>query len=108
MVVKKEDLLFMRQCFSRLGKQFTRIRRGNWYLTLKLLSIYTVPAERFLPLILPLQLMDPFHLKKLDWATDVLEHWESISLNDPEVPATSKIRVGFFLEISKIFGLLLS
>ncbi|VVA92210.1 unnamed protein product [Arabis nemorensis] len=36
---------------------------------------------------------------KLDWATDVLEHWKSISLNDPEVPATSKIRVlaGFLL-----------
>nr|VDC65410.1 unnamed protein product [Brassica rapa] len=66
---------------------------GNKIYVLHRLSIYTVPAERFLPLILPLQLMDPFHLKKLDWATDVLEHWESISLNDPEVPATSKIRV---------------
>ncbi|CAN6878124.1 unnamed protein product [Brassica oleracea] len=50
-------------------------------------------AERFLPLILPLQLKDPFQLVNVDWATDVLEHWESISLNDPEVPATSKIRV---------------
>ncbi|KAH0921223.1 hypothetical protein HID58_021241 [Brassica napus] len=62
-------------------------------------------AERFLPLILPLQLMDPFHLKKLDWATDVLEHWESISLNDPEVPVKSKIRVvtGFLLRDIKDF-----
>ncbi|CDY37960.1 BnaC05g08140D [Brassica napus] len=58
-------------------------------------------AERFLPLILPLQLKDPFQLVNVDWATDVLEHWESISLNDPEVPATSKIRVvtGVFLHI---------
>ncbi|CAF1924777.1 unnamed protein product [Brassica napus] len=67
-------------------------------------------AERFLPLILPLQLKDPFQLVNVDWATDVLEHWESISLNDPEVPATSKIRVvtGFFLEISKISGVFLN
>ncbi|KAL0703815.1 hypothetical protein Bca4012_070240 [Brassica carinata] len=62
-------------------------------------------AERFLPLILPLQLKDPFQLVNVDWATDVLEHWESISLNDPEVPATSKIRVvtGFLLRDIKDF-----
>lgn len=57
-------------------------------------------TERFLSLIRPLQLKNDLQqdkldwaTDKLDWATDVLEHWKSISLNDPEVPATSKIRV---------------
>ncbi|KAL1225831.1 hypothetical protein V5N11_021048 [Cardamine amara subsp. amara] len=50
-------------------------------------------TERFLSLIGSLQLKNDVQLDKLDWATDVLEHWKSISLNDPEVPGTSKIRV---------------
>ncbi|CAN8304410.1 unnamed protein product [Cochlearia groenlandica] len=62
-------------------------------------------TERFLSLIQPLQLKNDIQLDKLDWATDVLEHWKSISLNDSEVAATSKIRVltGFLLRDIKDF-----
>ncbi|CAH8306775.1 unnamed protein product [Eruca vesicaria subsp. sativa] len=50
-------------------------------------------TERFLTLIASLQLKNDVQLDKLDWAINILEHWESISLGDPELPATSKIRV---------------
>lgn len=49
--------------------------------------------ERFQPLICPLVAKYDVELDKLDWGTDILEHWKSISANDPEVPATSIIRV---------------
>ncbi|CAH2033639.1 unnamed protein product [Thlaspi arvense] len=62
-------------------------------------------TERFLSLIRSLELKNDVQLDKLDWATDVLEHWKSISLDDPEVPVTSKIRVltGFLLRDIKEF-----
>ncbi|CAH8384017.1 unnamed protein product [Eruca vesicaria subsp. sativa] len=62
-------------------------------------------AERFKSLILPLQLKNPVHLDKLDWGSEILELCESISLNDPKVLATSKIRVltGFLLRDIKDF-----
>ncbi|CAA7027228.1 unnamed protein product [Microthlaspi erraticum] len=62
-------------------------------------------TERFLSLIRPLQSKNDAQLDKLDWAPDVLEHWKSISLDDPEVPASSKIRVltGFLLRDIKDF-----
>ncbi|KAL0732611.1 hypothetical protein Bca4012_008820 [Brassica carinata] len=41
-------------------------------------------AERFLSLILPLQRKSSLQLEKLDWASEILEICESISLNDPE------------------------
>ncbi|KAG2259979.1 hypothetical protein Bca52824_079273 [Brassica carinata] len=39
---------------------------------------------RFLSLILPLQRKSSLQLEKLDWASEILEICESISLNDPE------------------------
>ncbi|WZZ07788.1 hypothetical protein YC2023_093709 [Brassica napus] len=56
---------------------------------------------RFLSLILHLQLKknDVSQVDKREWGTDVFEHLELISRNDPELPATSKTRVlaGFLL-----------
>ncbi|ESQ34527.1 hypothetical protein EUTSA_v10007128mg [Eutrema salsugineum] len=62
-------------------------------------------TEKFLSLIRSLQLKKDVQLDTLDWAADVLEHWKSISLDDPEVPETSKIRVltGFLLREIKEF-----
>ncbi|KAJ0257624.1 Uncharacterized protein HA466_0084640 [Hirschfeldia incana] len=62
-------------------------------------------TERFLSLIASLKLKNDVQLDKLDWATNILEHWKSISLGDPELPATSKIRVltGFLLRDIKDF-----
>ncbi|XP_010534110.1 PREDICTED: putative CCA tRNA nucleotidyltransferase 2 [Tarenaya hassleriana] len=62
-------------------------------------------AERFLKLIPSLQLKKDVRLDELDWAVDVLEHWKSISLHDPELPETSKVRVltGFVLREIKDF-----
>ncbi|KAL0695186.1 hypothetical protein Bca4012_062366 [Brassica carinata] len=62
-------------------------------------------TERFLSLIASLRLKNDVQLDKLDWATNILKHWESISLGDPELPATSKIRVltGFLLRDIKDF-----
>ncbi|CAN6902417.1 unnamed protein product [Brassica oleracea var. botrytis] len=37
-------------------------------------------AERFMSLILPLQLKNPLQLEKLDWDSEILELCESISL----------------------------
>uniref|UniRef100_A0A0D3CHZ7 Uncharacterized protein n=1 Tax=Brassica oleracea var. oleracea TaxID=109376 RepID=A0A0D3CHZ7_BRAOL len=50
-------------------------------------------TERFLSLIHSLESKSGAQLDNLDWATDILEHWKSISLDDPEIPETSKIRV---------------
>ncbi|XP_010477526.1 PREDICTED: putative CCA tRNA nucleotidyltransferase 2 [Camelina sativa] len=62
-------------------------------------------AERFRPLVCPLEAKNDVGLEKLDWATVILEHWKTISHNDAEVPATSKIRVltGFLLRDIKDF-----
>ncbi|KAH0877140.1 hypothetical protein HID58_064534 [Brassica napus] len=82
-------------CKDKKGKPFDSLANKTCSLLHDAETVINIhnAAERFLPLILPLQLKDPFQLVNVDWATDVLEHWESISLNDPEVPATSKIRV---------------
>ncbi|XP_009103224.1 CCA tRNA nucleotidyltransferase, mitochondrial [Brassica rapa] len=62
-------------------------------------------TEKFLSLIHSLQLKNGAQVDKLDWATDILEHWKSISVDDPEIPETSKIRVltGFLLRDIKDF-----
>ncbi|KAF8104950.1 hypothetical protein N665_0165s0036 [Sinapis alba] len=62
-------------------------------------------TERFLSLIASVQLKNDAQLDNLDWATNILEHWKSVSLGDPELPATSKIRVltGFLLRDIKDF-----
>ncbi|XP_023644598.1 putative CCA tRNA nucleotidyltransferase 2 isoform X2 [Capsella rubella] len=62
-------------------------------------------AERFRPLICPLETKNDVGLDKLDWAADTLEHWKSLPHNDAVVPATSKIRVltGFLLRDIKDF-----
>ncbi|CAG7864941.1 unnamed protein product [Brassica rapa] len=62
-------------------------------------------TEKFLSLIASFRLKNDVQLDKLDWATNILEHWKSISLGDPELPATSKIRVltGFLLRDIKDF-----
>ncbi|WZZ72419.1 LOW QUALITY PROTEIN: hypothetical protein YC2023_083789 [Brassica napus] len=49
-------------------------------------------TEKFLSLIHSLQLKSGAQVDNLDWATDILEHWKSISVDDPEIPETSKIR----------------
>ncbi|KAG2320977.1 hypothetical protein Bca52824_014190 [Brassica carinata] len=60
-------------------------------------------TERFLSLIQSLQLKSGAQLDNLNW--DILEHWKSISVDDPEIPETSKIRVltGFLLRDIKDF-----
>lgn len=50
-------------------------------------------TDRFLSLIRSLQLKICTQLDNLDWANDILEHWKTISVDDPEIPETSKIRV---------------
>ncbi|WZZ58507.1 hypothetical protein YC2023_058614 [Brassica napus] len=62
-------------------------------------------TEKFLSLIASFRLKNDVQLDKLDWATNILELWKSISLGDPELPATSKIRVltGFLLREVKDF-----
>ncbi|XP_018490036.1 uncharacterized protein LOC108860673 [Raphanus sativus] len=62
-------------------------------------------AEKFMSLIIPLQFKNPLQLERLDWASEILEICESISLYDPQVPATSKLRVltGFLLRDIKGF-----
>ncbi|KAF2559350.1 hypothetical protein F2Q68_00017075 [Brassica cretica] len=49
-------------------------------------------TERFLSLIHSLELKSGAQLDNLDWATDIVEHWKSISLMI-HIPETSKIRV---------------
>ncbi|XP_018441264.1 CCA tRNA nucleotidyltransferase, mitochondrial [Raphanus sativus] len=62
-------------------------------------------TDRFLSLIRSLQLKICTQLDNLDWANDILEHWKTISVDDPEIPETSKIRVltGFLLRDIKDF-----
>ncbi|CAN6873610.1 unnamed protein product [Brassica oleracea var. botrytis] len=62
-------------------------------------------TEKFLSLIHSLQLKSGAQVDNLDWATDILEHWKSISADDPEIPETSKIRAltGFLLRDIKDF-----
>jgi len=50
-------------------------------------------TERFRSLIPSLEVKKDVELDELTWAADILEHWKSITLNDPVIPATSKIRV---------------
>ncbi|KAG7592655.1 Poly A polymerase head domain [Arabidopsis thaliana x Arabidopsis arenosa] len=61
--------------------------------------------ERFRSLIPSLAAKNDVELDELDWAAYILDHWKAITLNDPLVPATSKIRVltGFLLRDIKDF-----
>ncbi|KAL0795276.1 hypothetical protein Bca101_066653 [Brassica carinata] len=85
----------------------SRLNRSANIITIHLLQVINIhrTTERFLSLIASLRLKNDVQLDKLDWATNILKHWESISLGDPELPATSKIRVltGFLLRDIKDF-----
>ncbi|KAG2300893.1 hypothetical protein Bca52824_037365 [Brassica carinata] len=60
-------------------------------------------AERFLSLILPLQRKSSLQLEKLDWASEILEICESISLNDPEPRGYMQLYNGLFWSYSPGF-----
>lgn len=50
-------------------------------------------TERFRSLIPSLEAKNDVELDELDWAAYIIDHWKAITLNDPLIPATSKIRV---------------
>ncbi|CAL9215950.1 unnamed protein product [Arabidopsis halleri] len=62
-------------------------------------------TERFRSLIPSLEAKNDVELDELDWAAYIIDHWKAITLNDPLIPATSKIRVltGFLLRDIKDF-----